>query len=209
MMRIYNKKLLVVLLLIGLMVLYWFITKPKTVHIDNVENRSVSQTVKSSRQSHLDKKSLKTLEQPNKQVSSNNREEVSQAIVRAMSYIEDLSSHIAILGQEESDTLVNDDALKELGSLQGTFDNHLSLTSLSMLQTLVTMYSVNYAYDEDSLQVFESDSDNVYQFIFTLTREDSASLNFVGNYVVGTGQLEITSMQGEPQPLEKENEKGE
>lgn len=209
MMRIYSKKMLVVLLLIGLMVLYWFITKPKTVHIDNVENGSVSQTVKSSRQSHLDKKSLKTLEQPNKQVSSNNREEVSQAIVIAMSYIEDLSSHIAVLGQEESDTLVNDDALKELGSLQGTFDNHLSLTSLSMLQTLVTMYSVNYAYDEDSLQVFESDSDNVYQFIFTLTREDSASLNFVGNYVVGTGQLEITSMQGEPQPLEKENEKGE
>lgn len=85
-----------------------------------------------------------------------------------------------------------------LDGVESTYMNRLSITSEYMVQTLATMVIVGYDLQEDSLKVYRSESENVYQFIFVMSNPQREDISFVGNYVIGTQQLEVVSMKGNP-----------
>ncbi|WP_242258274.1 hypothetical protein [Streptococcus thoraltensis] len=70
------------------------------------------------------------------------------------------------------------------------------MTELEMLNELASMLMTGYQYDSDSLEVFESHADNVYQMVFTVSKTETDRLSFAGNYVPATHQIELTSMKG-------------
>lgn len=202
-----RKRFYVLLGLAVLGLLVWRLRQEPTPQTEEKPHQN-HQTVSPRKQvKPLLEQSLSTLEKPDKMISSSQLDSVKEALQIALSYTKDLGEQIIAVEVKDQSFLTNEEVLKVLSSIQGTYDNRLSLTSVSMLQTLVTMFSVHYDYEEDSLQAYYSDSDNVYQFVFKLSRSDKDSLYFVGNYVVGTGQLEMTSMQGQPLPVM--TEKGE
>lgn len=96
---------------------------------------------------------------------------------------------------------------KSLRGIYPTYDHHLSLTNQEMLRTFATMIIVNYVYDQKSLQVYQSDAENVYQFTFKLSRGESDTLAFVGNYVPSTHQIEIVNMKGQPKSVRDDSVK--
>ncbi len=60
------------------------------------------------------------------------------------------------------------------------------------------MLMAGYHFDLESLQVYESDASNVYQFIIKLVTDKGDKLSLAGNYVLGTEQFEIASVHGTP-----------
>ena len=89
------------------------------------------------------------------------------------------------------------DYLKTASSLEMTYSNHLSITNSADAETIAMMIRAGYQYDETSVEVYKSDSSNVYQFL-ALLKKDEEVLSFTGNYVVGTQQIELAGLKGEP-----------
>lgn len=88
--------------------------------------------------------------------------------------------------------------VQDQSDIQLTYDNHLSITSSAMAQTLVTMFLAGYDYDATSLSVYQSYKDNVYQFVISLRKSGSESLSVTGNYVIETEQIEFVHLYGTP-----------
>ena len=88
--------------------------------------------------------------------------------------------------------------INDQSMVQVTYDNHLSITSLAMAQTMVTLLQAGYQLDIASLEVYQSYNDNVYQFIVNLVKEGASDLSLAGNYVLGTQQIEIANVHGTP-----------
>ena len=82
--------------------------------------------------------------------------------------------------------------------VQVAYKDKLSVTSQAMAQTVVTMLKAGYQLDINTLKVYASDSENVYQFTVDLTKDGAENLSLAGNYVTGTQQLEIASLHGIP-----------
>ena len=51
-------------------------------------------------------------------------------------------------------------------------------------------------YSEAKTQVFKAKADNVRQFVLEVANPEGAKLYFCGNYVMGTTQIEVTSIMG-------------
>lgn len=79
-----------------------------------------------------------------------------------------------------------------------TYDNKLSITNPAMATSIKTMLLAGYHFDLDSLSVYQSHSDNVYQFTILLVTHQQDQLSLVGNYVTGTRQFEFVSLHGTP-----------
>lgn len=123
--------------------------------------------------------SKKTLENSDSPVSKTNYEVTKRDVEQAIAYFTSVK-------------------IEDFGTLEGTYDNRLSLTSLEMINELASMLMTGYHYDNDSLEVFNSHADNVYQLVFTVSKSDTDKLSFAGNYVPATHQIELTSMKGVP-----------
>ena len=111
----------------------------------------------------------------------------------------------------ETQTLAGDtqtvkNALKEMCSYVETvqnvtdvepdYQNHLTITSTKMQYELVAKFMLGYKYSDAKTQVFKAKADNVRQFALEITNPDGAKLYFCGNYVMGTTQIEVTSVHG-------------
>ncbi|MEX2803863.1 hypothetical protein AB3329_01915 [Streptococcus sp. H31] len=88
--------------------------------------------------------------------------------------------------------------VKKQSEVAVTYQDKLAITKRSMAQTVVAMFLAGYTVDWDTVMVYASDNDNVYQFTVDLVKSGSDNLSLVGNYVTGTEQLEITSLHGIP-----------
>lgn len=88
--------------------------------------------------------------------------------------------------------------IKNQSEIKPSYDNKLSITSLTVAQTVKTMLMAGYHFDLESLQVYESDASNVYQFTINLVTDKGDKLSLAGNYVIGTDQFEIASVHGTP-----------
>lgn len=123
--------------------------------------------------------SKKTLEKSDSPVSETEYDQTKSDVEKAIAYI-------------------NSVEIEDFGKLEGSYDNRLSLTSLEMLNELASMLMTGYQYDNDSLEVFKSHADNVYQIVLTVSKSETDRLSFAGNYVPATHQIELTSMKGTP-----------
>lgn len=93
------------------------------------------------------------------------------------------------------DYLVN---TKTQSEVKVDYQNKLSITDPTVAQTVKTMLMAGYHFDLESLQVYESDASNVYQFTINLVTDKGDKLSLAGNYVLGTEQFEIASVHGTP-----------
>lgn len=106
----------------------------------------------------------------------------------------------------DADTQTVKNALKEMCSYIETvqnitdvkpdYQNHLTLTGTKMQYELVAKFMLGYKYSDAKTQVFKAKADNVRQFVLEVTNPDGAKLYFCGNYVMGTTQIEVTSVHG-------------
>lgn len=107
---------------------------------------------------------------------------------------------------DDADTQTVKNALKEMCSYVETvqnvtdvkpdYQNHLTLTGTKMQYELVAKFMLGYKYSDAKTQVFKAKADNVRQFVLEIANPDGAKLYFCGNYVMGTTQIEVTSVHG-------------
>lgn len=107
---------------------------------------------------------------------------------------------------DDADTQTVKNALKEMCSYVETvqnvtdvkpdYQNHLTITGTKMQYELVAKFMLGYKYSDAKTQVFKAKADNVRQFVLELANPDGAKLYFCGNYVMGTTQIEVTSVHG-------------
>ena len=110
------------------------------------------------------------------------------------------------LPADNADTQTVKNALKEMCSYVETvqnvtdvkpdYQNHLTLTRTKMQYELVAKFMLGYKYSDATTQVFKAKADNVRQFVLEVANPDGAKLYFCGNYVMGTTQIEVTSVHG-------------
>lgn len=107
----------------------------------------------------------------------------------------------------ETNVLIKDDkevkeqvelALKNLYSAEGTTPaNNYGITTEKMIESLKMAKNFSYDYDMSTFQAFESDSENVIQFIVDMVRtSDGETVTMTGNYVTGTKQVQFSTIQG-------------
>ncbi|MEY8700958.1 hypothetical protein AALH12_07160 [Streptococcus ferus] len=188
-----RNKLLVLFGLFFIIILFllWFL-KPEQTAIKKADSPSISQSKKTkstkadetSEQTETDvvSQARETLEEPENQLDDRSKASVLTNLVIATDYLK---------------------SVEDFGQLQATYGNRLSLTSTSMLQTLGAMMMTGYQLDKESVEVFSSKADNVYQFVFTVSKSSDDRLSFVGNYVPSTEQIEVVSMKGYPSTSDK------
>ena len=107
---------------------------------------------------------------------------------------------------DDADTQTVKNVLKEMCSYVETvqnvtdvkpdYQNHLTLTRTKMQYELVAKFMLGYKYSDATTQVFKAKADNVRQFVLEVANPDGAKLYFCGNYVIGTTQIEVTSVHG-------------
>lgn len=123
------------------------------------------------------KEAESTLEASDRQVSNKEREKVKKSLSVSIDYLVKIKT--------QSDVKVD-------------YQNKLSITNPTVAQTVKTMLMAGYHFDLESLQVYESDASNVYQFTINLVTDKRDKLSLAGNYVLGTDQFEIASVHGTP-----------
>ncbi|MFS1664108.1 hypothetical protein [Streptococcus sp. zg-JUN1979] len=94
-------------------------------------------------------------------------------------------------------------SIDDVSNVEVNYANHLSITYKVDAETVVSMLKIGYVYDKESLEVYESNSSNVYQFTLLLKR-DNEVLSLTGNYVVGTEQVELAGLHGSPTGIANE-----
>lgn len=90
----------------------------------------------------------------------------------------------------------------DVKTVQVNYSNRLSLTPPLFAQTIVSLMLGGYRYDEDSVLVYQSNSENVYQFTLDLVKEGEETVSVAGNYVVGTSQIELVNFYGLPKHVD-------
>lgn len=107
---------------------------------------------------------------------------------------------------DDADTQTVKNALKEMCSYVETvqnvtdvkpdYQNHLTITGTKSSMSLQLKFMLGYKYSDAKTQVFKAKADNVRQFVLEIANPDGAKLYFCGNYVMGTTQIEVTSVHG-------------
>lgn len=107
---------------------------------------------------------------------------------------------------DDADTQTVKNALKEMCSyvetvqnvtdVKSDYQNHLTITGTKMQYEIVAKFMLGYKYSDAKTQVYKAKADNVRQFVLEIANPDGAKLYFCGNYVMGTTQIEVTSVHG-------------
>ncbi|MEY8462192.1 hypothetical protein [Streptococcus merionis] len=163
----------VIFLLARLINQMWF--QPTESGLEEITSRK--EVVEKKFERNVVKQAQSTLEKPEELLEGQAVENVRDSIQVAIDYLSEF---------------------KDLVGIEPTYYNRLSITDDEMLQTLATMVIVGYQWDKDRLMVYGSQSENVHQFVFSMSHPERRTISFVGNYVIGTQQLEIVSMKGNP-----------
>ncbi len=175
----HRKIILVVMLVLMALIVY------KVVQKDDLNSKQVDDSIKVERVEPKHKikaydptkEAESTLEASDRQVSEKEREKVKKSLSVSIDYLVKIKT--------QYDVKVD-------------YQNKLSITDPTVAQTVKTMLMAGYHFDLESLQVYESDASNVYQFIIKLVTDKGDKLSLAGNYVLGTEQFEIASVHGTP-----------
>ena len=96
------------------------------------------------------------------------------------------------------DEAIND--IKKAGHLSkinGTLENHLSMSQAGMVQTFAMALLVNqYEYQSSKLEVMPSENEDVVQFLIVLTKPGEDNCYFVGNFNTTVNQIQFKAYVG-------------
>lgn len=86
---------------------------------------------------------------------------------------------------------------KSVSDVKGTVENHLSMTSQPMLETVGIAFLINhYQVDQMSLVVTPSKAEDVLQFLVVLKKENSPNAYLIGNWNKMVDQLQLVQIIG-------------
>lgn len=178
-MRLKKVVVIIIMAFISVMIyqLYHHKDIQKRPRDDVVVVRRIKKQKKITSKRDVTKEATKTLERSDLKVSQKALDRVKKDIMIPLNYLV---------------------AIKSQSDIEVSYDNKLSITSQTVAETLKTMLLAGYHFELESLNVYESDSDNVYQFTILMTTDENEELSVVGNYVLGTGQFEFVSVHGTP-----------
>lgn len=143
-----------------------------------------NKVVSSSQEQSQKEQAIASLERPKESIKGERETLIKESLNVAMTYL---------MGQSNVKTV------------EVSYSNRLSLTQPLFAQTLVSLMLAGYRYDEDSVLVYQSNAENVYQFILDLVKEGEEIVSVAGNYVVGTSQIELVNFYGLPKHVENQN----
>lgn len=84
-----------------------------------------------------------------------------------------------------------------LSKVNGSLENHLSMSQDGMTQTLAMAILVNqYRYQPTQLEVTKSENDDVVQFLIVLTKDGEDNCYFVGNFNTTVHQIQLKNVIG-------------
>ncbi|HHT7812893.1 hypothetical protein [Streptococcus suis] len=84
-----------------------------------------------------------------------------------------------------------------LSEMNGTIENHLSMSQEAMVQTLAMAIRVNeYHYQPSQLEVSPSENEDVVQFLMVLTKEGEENCYMVGNFNTTVRQIQLKAYVG-------------
>ena len=84
-----------------------------------------------------------------------------------------------------------------LSKVQGTIENHLSMTPNAMIQTFAMAILTNqYDFQPKQLEVMPTESDDVIQFLVVLTKNGEENSYFVGNFNTTVQQIQLKAYVG-------------
>lgn len=84
-----------------------------------------------------------------------------------------------------------------LSKINGTLENHLSMSQAGMVQTFaMVLLENNYEYQPSKLEVTQSENDDVVQFLIILTKNGEDNCYFVGNFNTTVNQIQLKSYVG-------------
>ena len=84
-----------------------------------------------------------------------------------------------------------------LSKVQGTIENHLSMTPNAMVQTFAMAILTNqYDFQPEQLEVMPTESDDVIQFLVVLTKNGEENSYFVGNFNTTVQQIQLKAYVG-------------
>ena len=121
-------------------------------------------------------KALAMMEHSDRPVIDERKASVAKAINEAVSYAKTVT---------------------KLKDVQLTLENHLSMTDEPLALGFIAIINEGgFVFDEAELQVFESDSADVLQFLLVLKKEGEDNSYWVGNYNTYVSGLSFTSIWG-------------
>ncbi|NYS33717.1 hypothetical protein HZZ02_08130 [Streptococcus danieliae] len=184
-----NKKLLVATtIFLGLSGYFLYNqSNMKTIRSPDVKQERKTLRKKKPSSDSVVSQAERTLEKPDYVIEGEKKEYALKMMDETISYLESFRGK---------------DSIREVSPSK---KNHLFLTDLQMARNLTTMLYVGYNYNRDSFELYGSASENVQQFVFTISRSDKDRLSFAGNFVPATGQFEIVQMKGVPIPVENKD----
>ena len=84
-----------------------------------------------------------------------------------------------------------------LSKVQGTIENHLSMTSNAMIQTFAMAILTNqYDFQPKQLEVMPTESEDVIQFLVVLTKGGEENSYFIGNFNTTVQQIQLKAYVG-------------
>lgn len=84
-----------------------------------------------------------------------------------------------------------------LSKVQGTIENHLSMTSNAMVQTFAMAILTNqYDFQPKQLEVMPTESEDVIQFLVVLTKGGEENSYFIGNFNTTVQQIQLKAYVG-------------
>lgn len=175
----HRKIILLVMLVLMVFIVYKVVQKDDQVVKKTSDHVKVERVEPKHKVKSYDptKEAESTLEASDRHVSDKDKERVKSSLSVPIDYL--------VNTKTQSDVKVD-------------YQNKLSITDPTVAQTVKTMLMAGYHFDLESLQVYESDASNVYQFTINLVTDKGDKLSLAGNYVLGTEQFEIASVHGTP-----------
>ena len=84
-----------------------------------------------------------------------------------------------------------------LSKVQGTIENHLSMTPNAMVQTFAMAILTNqYDFQPKQLEVMPTESEDVIQFLVVLTKGGEENSYFIGNFNTTVQQIQLKAYVG-------------
>lgn len=85
----------------------------------------------------------------------------------------------------------------DLSKVQGTIENHLSMTPNAMIQTFAMAILTNqYDFQPKKLEVMPTESEDVIQFLVVLTKGGEENSYFIGNFNTTVQQIQLKAYVG-------------